>query len=99
VKCTRDANTPIIKMHSRRVYASPLAIFLEYPTGAVVVTTRKHGCVFIEMDDDDEYDVYGFSIDQLKFTSQTDVIRYCGDITMIETLDHDTHEQTVVWKV
>ena len=86
-------------MLSRRTYASPLIHFLQYPTGVIVVTTRQRGCVFIEMDDDDDYDVYGFSIDQLKFTNQTDVIRYCGDITMIETLDHDTHEQTVVWKV
>jgi len=47
----------------------------------------------------DDYDVYGFSIDQLKFTNQTDVIRYCGDITMIETIDDMTREQTTVWTI
>ena len=86
-------------MLSRRTYASPLIHFLQYPTGVVVVTTRQRGCVFIEMDHEGDYDVYGFSIDQLKFTNQIDVIRYCGDITMIETLDQDTHEQTTVWSL
>ena len=77
-------------MHSRRVYASPLAIFLEYPTGVVVVTTRQHGCVFIEMDDDGYYEVYGFSVDSLRFRNHSDVIKYCGEFTKIETIDQET---------
>ena len=80
----------------RRVYASPLVHFLQYPTGVVVVTTRQRGCIFIEMNHDGDYEVYGFSIDPLKFTNHIDVIRYCGDFTMIETIGQD---HTTVWSL
>jgi len=86
-------------MQSRRVQASPLALFLQYPTGVVVVSTRQHGCVFIEMDYDGDYEVYGFSIDSLKFKSESDVIQYCGDFTMVEVLNQETYEQTTVWSL
>ena len=82
---------------TRRISASPLAYFLQQPTGVVVVSTRQRGCLFIEMDDDNDYEVYGFSIDPLKFTSQYDVMNYCGDFTMIETLNQETYEQKTVW--
>ena len=51
------------------------------------------------MDYDGDYEVYGFSIDSLKFKSESDVIQYCGDFTMVEVLNQETYEQTTVWSL
>ena len=76
-------------MQSRRVQASPLTILQQYPTSVIVLTTRQHGCVFIEMDYDGDYEVYGFSIDQLRFKNESDVMKFCGDFTTIEILNQE----------